>query len=342
MKKFKNYISENNINKESVKDKIVFLYKNIKDNVEREKQLRELIDINVFDYVVELEKDDFYKYRAIENVDYDLILKISGSVDDISEYLDEDGNYVFDYINYQSSYPPEEYVDDDEIQYRIKSENIEICKDILNELSIKYNDNNLIEYTIKVIKILNIKTISNMTNNIGYYIGETKTKYSDNISKKINFELDYNSKKSNFDIIIRLNDDDIYSDYQTIDKWLNNEKKAFDLSFFQNYTIDNMFEKDLDSDIEKDLKVFYENIIDNENNMLNNIKLFDNIEFIVKIGGVLLENIKDYKNQIEYFEKKHKYYSDSEKYDLVKDNGIISDEAERFYKKRKSINDFNL
>lgn len=333
MKKFKNFITEN---KEfvSLKEKILFLYNN--DIVDKNKKLKELININSFDYDFKFEKPKHY-----EKLPY---LLIGSTSDNISDYLDVEDYYLKNAINYYFDDIIDAFVDYEELIYHLNDNNKDLYKKILNNFSIKFNDNNINEYTIKLLKILNNQNLEIIINVLNNFISLTKQERTVDVFQEHNFELElYNLKNTNDNIYIKfnLNNDKIFGDAENINEWFD-KQQTMNFSFLDSYDINSQYQEELNNIIVEKLTDFLNISTVDMNIFINDLYLFDNLKDITKMGGLLLNSVKDYNFQKKFLDYKHTYLSNDMKIDLLKNYDILTDEAEHYYNARTTSSKFNL
>ena len=334
MKNFKNYIFEtlsgettNNdtTNNDSLKDKLIYLFNTDGDD----KEIRKLIDISDFDYEYEFRQPRFYQ-------DPDKII-ISGDLDEVADYLGEEVHNISTYINSLSYYPPDEYVDDEEIRYQIDDDNKKIIIEILKEFNINITLDKLDE---EIVNLLGLKfaekTKENIESEISYGLQQTKVKRARKIHSEVVFDLEEEFDQHDGDKLeIQIDIDELEGE-KTVNSYIKSKYELLDLEDFQYSNLDDENYKYVNNEIKKYLTELLNNVKNNKEKILNNLSDIDFYN-IMNLGGDFLKKIKSYDYQKKYIDGNVKNYED-----LLFYKKIVNDKIKKDFEYLIKVRDFNL
>ena len=297
MKNYNNYITENtDVDKIDLKDELIDLNDKNHDGV-NDDAIRKLIDLpSEYDYEFNFSSQRFYQDPN------QLIILME--FDEAKDLLQEDDNQISTFIDYQCSYnQPNEYVENEEIEYNLEDPEKEIMDKILKHFNVKhdYGDEKIsdffsLDYFDKYAEYLKSE--------ISYVVQLSKEKTVKTIMKTflIELEMDYGKTGShdyNLEMIIDL--DELVGE-KTVFSWMKPQIDKLDLEELDYMHIHGEFREIMQFEINKHLTALLKDI--KENDILNDDDFVKNLtrdSFSIKnLGGNFLKQVKSLEWQKKY------------------------------------------
>jgi len=310
-------LSELDINTFNLGEKLLYTYLHVEDG-----SIAKLIDMDIgYEY-------KFLKYAY----DYDRI-SIVFEQEVFCEFYNFDDNELSYFVDYNSFYVPEEYVDIDQTSTYFDIEKLKKLLKITNDKIDTYDIVRILEYTSIEKQLDEIKSL------IAYTYENAKQKIANDIESKIPFDISFSHEnKTYIDVTIDLVELD---DEKTLKEFLlkyndilaDAAKIGFDF-------YDEIIDEYLD-DIPKIVSDIYITLENNIEDILKSLTIKKyNIYEIISIGGIFSDFIKKEEFQDKLLFNGDDLYNMTETYEKLKD--IIHPNIKRKFDKLKKRKKFNI